>query len=257
MWPFKTKTFQKDINSKTFETVICIPGNWNSWDEFILLIVTATKGEYLGAGNIFMNVKQNSHSIIEFCDRDERIKESFKNAGVVTRVSDNFLDEIGKHKHVIYISATTGNLEQATQIAFAADAILKAGGLGIKIETTGKAFEKDKWQNMIETFEESKLYQMFVVDSIIDEYGTVYSCGMQNLGFKDTIISGEEFQKAVDLIAIFSYYQIVDKPTIQNMQTFSADIKSPKFRITEEFNQPNKGQELFENTFGMWRLTKV
>ena len=97
---------------------------------------------------------------------------------------------------------------------------------------------------------------MFVIDSIVDEEGTVYSCGMQNLGYKDTIISGEEFQEAVKLIRIFSYYQIIDKPAINNKQTFSASIESPKYKITDEVNQPNKGDELFENPFGMWRLTK-
>jgi hypothetical protein len=256
MWPFKNKTSQEDIISKTFETVICIPGNWKSWDEFILLIVTATNGEYLAAGNILMNVKTKKNYSIEFCERDEKIEKSFRYAGMITRVTNNFITEIGDHKHVIYISGSTGNLEDAGHIAFAAEAILKAGGLGVKIETAGKAFEKGQWNNMLETFEESNLYKMFVVDSIVGKDGTVYSCGMQNLGFRDTIISGEEFQRAVSIISIFGYYQIVDKPTIENRQTFSVSVDAPKFRIIDEPNQPNKGQELFENPFGMWRLTK-
>jgi len=256
MWPFKKKTSQQDITPKLFETVICIPGTWDSWDEFKLLIVAATNGEYLAVGNILMNAKKQRHYTIEFCERDDKMKESFKNAGMVTRVSDSFLDDIGNHKHVIYISGPTGNLEESGHIAFAAEAILKAGGLGIKIETAGKAFEKNKWFSMFENFEESNLYQMFVVDSIVDKNGTVYSCGMQNLGYKDTIVSGEEFQQSVSLISIFGYYQIVDKPTIQNRQTFSTNIESPKFRIIDEPNQPNKGEELFENPYGMWRLTK-
>jgi hypothetical protein len=256
MWPFKKKSLQQDIIAKAFETIICIPGNWNDWNEFILTIVAATNGEYLAAGNILINAKKERHFTIEFCERDEKMEQSFSYAGKVTRVTDDFLDKIGNHKHVIYISASTGNLEEAGHIAFAAEAVLKAGGLGVKIETAGKAFEKDKWHNLLESFEESNLYEMFVLDSIINEDGTVYSCGMQNLGYKDTIVSGEEFQDAVDLIKIFGYYQIVDKPTIQNRQTFSTSIESPKYRITDELNQPNVGHEQFENPFGMWRLTK-
>jgi hypothetical protein len=256
MWPFKKKNLQQDIIAKPFETVICIPGNWNDWEEFILAIVAATNGEYLAVGNILMNAKKERHLTIEFCERDEKMKLSFSYAGKVTRVTDNFLDKIGKHKHVIYISGSTGNLEEAEHIALAAEAILKAGGLGVKIETAGKAFEKDTWCNLLQSFEESNLYEMFVLDSIINEDGSVYSCGMQNLGYKDTIVSGEEFQNAVDLIKIFGYYQIIDKPIIQNRQTFSTSIESPKYRITDELNQPNKGHEQFENPFGMWRLTK-
>ena len=197
-----------------------------------------------------MNAKKERHYFIEFCERDDKMKESFRYAGKVTRVTDSFLDEIGNHKHVVYISGKTGTLERAEHIALAADAILKAGGLGIKIETAGKAFEKDKWSNLLETFKESNLYEMFVLDSIVDKDGAVYSCGMHNLGFKDTIVAGEEFQQAVELISIFGYYQIIDKPTIYNRHTFYSDIESPKFRITDEFNQPNKGYDLFENPFG-------
>jgi hypothetical protein len=256
MWPFKKKTLPQDIVPKPFETVICIPGTWTNWEEFILLVVAASNGEYLAAGNILMNAKTQRHYTVEFCERDDRMRESFKYAGIVTRVTDDFLDQIANHKHVIYISSLTGNLEDAGHIAYAAEAVLKAGGLGIKIETAGKAFEKGKWVNMLEEFQESNLYQMFVIDSIVDKDGTVHSCGMQNLGYKDTIVSGEEFQQAVDLITIFGYYQIVDKPVIQNRQTFSTSIESPKYRISDELNQPNKGHELLENPFGMWRLTK-
>ena len=204
-----------------------------------------------------MNVKEKKHFGIEFCERDEKMKEAFKFAGMVTRVSDNFITNIDNHKHNIYISAETGNLEDAKAIAFAATSILKAGGIGIKIETTGKAFEKDKWLKLTDTFEESSLYEMFVVDSITDTDGTVYSCGMQNLGYKDTIVSGLEFQESVDVISIFSYYQIIDKPIISNNQTFSTAIDSPKFLITNETNYPNKGDELFGNPDGMWRLEKI
>ncbi len=258
MWPFKKKkTSLQHLTPKTFETVICIPGNWSSWDEFILVLVTATNGEFLAAGNILMNVKKKQHYTIEFCERDDKMEKSFSYAGLVNGVSNDFISEIGNHKNVIYISGPTGSLDGATHIAFAAGAILKAGGLGIKIETAGKAFEKDDWHNLLETFEESNLYKMFVLDSISDEDGTVFSCGMQNLGFKDTIVSGEEFQQAAALISIFGYYQIIDKPIIQDRQTFSTDTASPMFRIMDEPKQPYKGHNLFGNPFGMWRLTKV
>jgi len=256
MWPFKKITQKNDNHQKAFNSVICIPGNWESRDEFILLIIAANNAEYIAAGNILMNVKENKHYSIEFCDRDEKMKQSFKNAGMVTRVTNNFLDEIGKHKHVIYIIGSTGNLKEAEYFAKAGSAVLKAGGTGIKVETTGKAFEKEEWLNLVDNFKIANLSKMFIVDSIVDKEGTVYSCGMHNLGFRDTILSGEEFQKAVDLISVFSFYRIIDKPIIQNNQTFSVDIESPKYRITDEPNQPNIGIELFENPFGMRRLTK-
>ncbi len=76
MWPFKKKTVQEPMTSATFETIICIPGNWNSWDELILEIVAATNGEYLAAGNILMHAGNNKHYTIEFF-RTGRQDESF------------------------------------------------------------------------------------------------------------------------------------------------------------------------------------
>jgi hypothetical protein len=203
-----------------------------------------------------MNAKSNHNYVVTFSEHDQKMKEAFKFAGMVNRVSDNFLKEIENHKHVIYISGNGGSLEKAEHIAQAGLAVLKAGGLGIKIETAGKAFEKAQWIDFFNDFDVATLYKMFVVDSI-SENGTTYSCGMQNLGFKDSIISDEDFQESVKLIAIFSYYQIIDKPAIQNNQTFSCDIDSPKFRITSELNPPYAGHELFGNPFGMWRLSRV
>jgi hypothetical protein len=257
MWPFKKRNQVQDVIKDTLNSVLCIPGNWNNREEFILSIVSSTGGEYINVGNVLLNAKLKQHYAIEFCERDERMYESFKYAGKVNNVSEFFLEEIGGHKYVIYISAITGSLKEAENIALAGLAILKSGGIGIKVETAGKAFEKDQWAKYLENFETSNLYDMFVLDSIVYPDGSTYSCGMHNIGFKDTIISGEEFQDAVKLIRIFSFYQIVDSPTIHNNQTFSIDSDSPRFRITNELSQPNEGIELFENPFGLWKLSRV
>ncbi len=256
MWPFKKKIQKADPTDDIFHSVICIPGNWESRKEFILSIITANAKEYMTAGNILMNLESKTHCTIEFCELDERMKKTFKNAGMVTRVTDGFLDEIEKHKNVVYISGATGGLKEAEDFAKAGAAVLKAGGLGIKVETAGKAFEKDQWLNMVDNFKIANLYTMFVVDSIVDKEGTVNSCGMHNLGLPDTVISDEEFQEAVHLISVFNFYQIIDKPSVQNNQSFRVDMQSPVYRITEELEQPYKEQALFQNPFGMWRLSK-
>jgi hypothetical protein len=258
MWPFDNKNKSKVTEPKKIvESVICIPGTWEDWDKFKLSLISSSEMKYMAIGNILMDVNRKKNFAIEFCDYDPKMEKSFATAGKATRMTEHALVEIGNHKNVIYISTQTGNLEDVESIAFAAAAILKAGGLGIKIETAGKAFENERWFKLLETFDEANLYEMFVLDSILDENGTVFSCGMHNLGLKDTIISGQDFQDAVGLISTFGCYQIIDKPTIHNNQTFSVDTNSPKFRIIDEQNKPYKNQDLFDNPYGMWRLTKA
>jgi hypothetical protein len=256
MWPFKRKV-PPEKEPVTFNSIICIPGPWRSGEELILKIVEANMGEHIAAGGVMINIKNQSHCILEVSERDEKMKESFAIAGKVTRVSEDFLNEIDAHNLVVYISAPTGNLEKLGHLAFAATAILKAGGIGVKIETAGKAFDKETWLSATTNFKEPNLYDMFVIESITMEDGTVFSCGMQNLGLKDTIVSGLPFQEAVDLIRIFGVFQIVDKPEIHAGETFSSTLDAPMFRIIEEQNPPYERDEPLGNPFGTWRLTKV
>ncbi|TPN83973.1 hypothetical protein [Aquimarina algicola] len=245
-----------DNLDKKPKTILCIPGNWNDRQEIVTKIAESNINDFIFAGMLLLNLKTNKGFELEICERDDRMRESFRYAGMVNRVSEDFLDEIDKHKYVIYLSAETGDIQSAKAIADAGNAILKSGGTGIKVETTGKAFTKSHWSELLSNFEESNLYQMYVVDSISNGKGMTYSCGMHNLGFKDSIVYDEEFQQSVNLISIFGYYQIIDKPQIKNGHTFSTDVDSPIFEITEEANQPYKGDELFENPFGMWKLKR-
>ena len=247
------KKVKPDIKVKT---VLCIPGSWKDRSEIVTSIALKNLGEFIFAGKILLNLKTNIGFEIEIFDRDDRMKESFKWAGMVNMLSDEYLELIDKHVFVVYIVGETGDLQKAKSIAEAGLAVLKSGGIGIKVETSGKAFSKEQWADLIIKYQESNLYKMFVLDSISDVKGTTYSCGMHNLGFKDTIVSGEHFQESVNLISTFGYYQLIDKPSIMSNQTFSSSANSPIFQIIEEQNQPYKDHKLFRNPFGMWRLKR-
>lgn len=240
------------------ESLLCIPGNWADKTELMLTIVEQTDGQYVMAGNFLFNREAQQGFIIDVHEHDPEMHKAFSMAGIVTAYSEEELEKIANHNLVVYISAETGNLTKAKHLADAAAMLLKIGGLGVKVETAGKAFEKEQWLTQLqEEFEPHKLYPLFVIDSILDQDGTVYSCGMHNLGLPDTIVTGVEFQEAVNLIQIFHYYQIIENPVIQANQTFGAAEDAPVYRILNEEEQPNKGDESFENPFGMWRLAAI
>lgn len=252
------KKAEKQINQTAIrpKAVLCIPGNWNNRTEIVTAIAENNMNEFIFLGMILLNLKTKTGFELEICERDDRMKDSFKWAGVVNRVSEEFLNEIDQHRYVIYLSAETGDTESAKSMAEAGKAILKSGGIGIKVDTAGKAFTKDHWIELLNDYEESNLYQMFVLDSISDGKGKTYSCGMHNLGLKDSIVYDEGFQESVSLISNFSYYQLIDKPEIKNNQTFSTEADARIFVISEEKNQPNKGDDLFGNPYGMWKLKR-
>ena len=251
------KKYQKKP-SKTLirpRTILCIPGNWKDRTEIVTSIVENNMNEFIFSGTILLNLNTNQGFDVEICERDDRMKESFEWAGMVNKFSEDFLNKIANHKYIIYLSAETGGLKSAKSIAEAGNAILNSGGIGVKVETTGKAFTKEQWTEFLNNFEESNLYQMFVLDSINDGRRT-FSCGMHNIGFKDTIVYNEGFQESVNVISTFGYYQITDKPEIKSNQTFSIDEEAPVFVISEEKSQPYEGDELFGNLYGMWKLER-
>jgi hypothetical protein len=256
MWPFKKHV--KEIELKPAMTILCIPGNWMDFEDFKKSLIVSSGAEYMLVGDILINGKGQRHYSIEFCSHDLRMENSFRVAGRTTGIDVQELVKIGDHRHVIYISGETGNLEEAENIARAGLALLEAGGTALKVESAGKAFSKTMWQDFFTNFEpERDLYGMFVLDSILENDGTVFSCGLQNLGFRDTIVSNEEFEDANRLLRIFAFYQIVDKPIIKNNQTFQLGPGLPLFRITNELRPPYENSETFHNPFGMWRLAKI
>lgn len=238
------------------KTILCIPGNWKNSDEMANAVAVNNRDEFLFAIKILLNIKTNQPFEIEIYEKDDKMRESFRWAGMVNRVPDHFLDEIEAHELVVYLIGNSGSLESAKSVAAAGNAFLKAGGIGIKVETAGKAFTKDHWQELLQDSDEASLYEMFVIDSISDGNGTTYSCGMHNLGLKDCIIFNEDFRQAVEVISAFGYYQVIDQPVIKAGQNFSLGENEPVYTILEEKNQPNEYHELFENPFGMWRLDK-
>ena len=251
---FNKKDKTTKLTTKKTKTILCIPGNWNSKEEIVTSIAKENLNEFIFAGMVLLNLNTNKGFEMEICERDERMKKSFKYAGMTNQLSEEYLNEIDDHNFVIYLSSETGNLESAKEIANAGKALLKSGGIGIKVESTGKAFNKEHWIDLLTDFEESNLYEMFVLDSIANKQGDVYSCGMHNLGLKDTIVVGEDFNNAITLMKSFNYFILMDKPELKENHTFSPSDEWPSFKITEEKNQPNKEHELFENKFGMWNL---
>lgn len=144
---FKKKNKPTKQSEQKPKTILCIPGNWNDRAEIVTAIAENNINEFIFAGMFLLNLKTNTSFELEICEQDDRMKESFKCAGIVNQISEEFLNEVEKHKYVIYLSGETGDFKSAKSIAEAGNAILKSGGTGIKVETTGKAFTKKHWQN--------------------------------------------------------------------------------------------------------------
>lgn len=260
MWPFKRKKQEPQVEqlpATPANSIFSIPGNWAGFEEFHGELLTATGAAYMVVGDSMINGMDKRQYKLEFYDAEERMEQAFRVAGKSTAIEEQVLKEIAGHKAVIYLLGETGNLEDAALFAKAGLALLNAGGIAINVETAGKAFSKSAWQEVMAEVPDVDLYQLFVYDSIISDDGTVFSCGMHNLGYKDTVVSGEDSADAINLIRLFGYYQLADQPAIRHGQTFQPTAGSPHYQVTEEFNSPHEPGSIHHNPFGIWRLTKI
>ncbi len=110
----KEKMFIQRVKQKT---VLCIPGNWKNRTEIVMAIAENNLNEFIFAGMILLNLKTNMGFELEICERDNKLKESFRCAGMVNSISEEFLTAVDRHSYVIYLSAETGNMEKAKLIA--------------------------------------------------------------------------------------------------------------------------------------------
>jgi hypothetical protein len=113
---FKKKNNSNKLISQKPRTVLCIPGNWNDRSEIVKAIAKNNLNEFVFAGMILLNMKSNVGFKLEICERDSRMKDAFKWAGMVNQISEEFLKMVDQHKYVIYISGETGNTESAKSI---------------------------------------------------------------------------------------------------------------------------------------------
>ncbi|MCU0428525.1 MAG: hypothetical protein MUF42_01010 [Cytophagaceae bacterium] len=234
--------------------ILCVPGPWTSIEALRAAVKEITNAEYLLDESGLVHSESGFEASVEFFEYEEGMAAAFKAAGIATGITPQELKEISEHQSVVYLKAEGGNEASAHSMALAAQALVKAGGLGVKVETACKAFSARLWNNLVEHFEDENLYVLYVHDCIEDEEGSVYSCGMHNLGLKDTILSGMDPEEATEIISVFGYFQLLDKPTIIENELFSEEEDSPAYLILDEPDQPAMGDELLENPYGMWRL---
>ena len=247
---------KKKTSTDKSKTILCIPGKWEDSRQLGIAIAENNLMEYFFAGKLLNNLKSKNYYEIDFASKDNRIKQSFEIAGQSTGINHEFLNTLDTHKSVVYLIGETSNKKDTLELCYAANAILKAGGIGVKVETAGVAFTKELWIDLTLGDDPISLFYQFVVNGLVRE-NSVFSCGMHNLGLKDAMIKDEQDKEALETLVIFNKYQYLEQAKIIAGQTFCSQENAPIYKIIESKNQPYLNEELFKNPFGMWQLKRI
>ncbi|MFJ7850282.1 endopeptidase [Peribacillus sp. NPDC097206] len=235
------------------EIIIGIPGVWKNRTELIQAVATQSDG-YLLAGHVLHNKEKNITFPIEVYEYEPHLKEAFDYASKGA-FPESLLTEIDHHTFTVYIIAEVSDFEAVINLIDAGSALLKAGGMAVKIETAGMAHTKEAWQTLQKNPDIIPVYAHFV--TIIGEEDHYGSFGMKAFGLPDVVTPNTMSPKdAVTLLSTFNFYNLGERPTFTNGQDFRIKSDAPTFTLTSRQDFRYEEDHPFYNPYGLWSLEK-
>ncbi|WP_139490060.1 DUF4261 domain-containing protein [Brevibacillus dissolubilis] len=231
------------------ETIVGVPGRWKNKSEIVTAVASKSDG-YILAGEHLINSKTKDTYTVEIYERDENLSQSFMHAGNFT---DEQLKEIDDHNLTIYLIGESGDLRSLTNINYAVSGLLKAGGLAVKIESSGVAHTSERWLEFTKSEDIVEIFHGYV--TLLADDHTYYSCGMHNLGYPDAIITTDmSAEDAGYLLTTFLIYLLTENNILQQGDTFQLSPSSSVYSLKHEECGMYSQDDLFYNPFGYWRL---
>jgi|ERR1700677_334822 len=240
------------LDHSEVKIVLCVPGMWKDREELAAQIAKLSGG-YFFVGENLVHSETNTSFELEVRDPDSRMAHAFRSAGPHWANSPE-MERIGAHTMGTYLIGKGGTTSGAEKTMLAASSLLYSGGLGVKVESSGIAHSPSDWIQMTDMRHCFTPHRAFVVYVYGDE---TYSCGMHNLGYRDAIIKSGFADDAIELIKQFTQYLFRESPEIHVGHTFGVETGAPRYRMTEESCRQYSEGHLFNNPYGMWRLTPV
>jgi hypothetical protein len=233
------------------QTVIGIPGRWTNRSDIVASIATRSDG-YLFAGMVMMKIETKDTFKLEIHEHDPNLKNAFAIAGR-GRLTSEDLEAIGSHTFTLYLVADGGSADAAKKLMHAANALLKSGGIAVKIESAGTAHRADQWAQYCARDNLGALLQAYV--TYVGGKGVFYSCGMHNMGYPDAVVEADiSPNDAAKLLHMFLGYLLVERPKLNDGETFSIDAAAPRYRLFHEPCTKYESGNFFHNPFGVWKL---
>jgi hypothetical protein len=147
-------------------------------------------------------------------------------------------------------------MEWARRMLRVGCALLQAGGIAVKVESTGIAHSADKWMEFARSGDLFQLYRAFVTLIKGSEY--FYSCGMHNFGLPDVSVgSNLGPDDASRLLNQFNCFVLSENPALADGETFSVAAGASRYGLKKERCELYPHDDPFYNPFGRWHLIEI
>ena len=236
------------------QIIIGIPGYWETRAEILAAIADKSDG-FLCLANILMDTSTKDAYTLDIYDHDPELAAAFRLAGR-SWIAQPDLDRIAAHRHTLYVLSPAVSVKSGQQMLRVGDALLRAGGIAVKVESTGIAHSAEKWMEFTRSGDLYQLYRAFV--TLIRGSRYFYSCGMHNFGLPDVSTSLKlSPDTASKLMNQFNGFVLFENPTLMDGEIFSVAAGAPRYRLKMERCELYHRDDPFHNPLGRWHLVQV
>lgn len=238
----------------TPEIVVSVPGAWATREEVVAAIAEQSGGFQL-SDNRLTDATTGESFRLEVSRYNPEVRRVFAIAGHQS-LTYNDLEALDQHRQMLYLIAPGGSKEAARAAMKAARGLLHAGGMAVKVETTGIAHSARDWLALTEHPGVEAFYFAFVI--LVEKEGVFFSCGMHNMGLPDAIVPDSiDPDEAGAALESFLVFVLEQTPELAEGDTFRDTPDSPPYRLTQEPCTLYPKGNLFHNPYGLWRLTPI
>jgi hypothetical protein len=237
--------------------VIALPGPWLALEQVGAALKRGRSGLAL-VGQRLMD-RRTDLATLELRAADPDLVEAFRQANVDACLDEAGLAQLTGKPGTLYATHLQASFEAADQMLRAGTALLDAGGLAVKVESTNLAHSGPHWRALAAAHEPADLYRALVRLVMDDDSGR--SCGMHNFGLPDVMVRpgvrvslGRPDEAVARLLDSFNAYLLLEAPELADGHTFSPDEWSPWYRLAWRADPYHPADDPRYNLYGVWEL---
>ncbi len=157
-----------------------VPGPSKAPEELVAALAKHSPKYRIEGEDQFIHLPTGRKFNLGVTDHDDEIADVFAGSQRLSKVQ---LAEIAAHKVKVHLTGPGGSIETARAIMRAATALVRAGGLGVMIDSSAACHGRDDWLTLAKDKQPGGLYWGYVTVCGDDE--ELWSCGMHCLGLRD------------------------------------------------------------------------
>lgn len=213
------------MNNKKLETFCVIPGNWKNLEEFGKKLSEVSPLKYHYKKNEIQEIESGKSVRIEWHDPLKEWGEFFSSKK--TPFSQKQIESYSEMP-MISVHAKATSVSETRALVGIIEAILLAGGEGVKIVHSGIFYTPKEWTNF-EVDHAENLLDVFV--PIYYSSRGAFSCGMIHFGLPDVIVQSNDKQHDMFMAENFVWYLYTKSPSLKEGDYFSLKNGTQKYKI--------------------------